>query len=67
MERILSMVLNIVLRKFLNRGIDMGINKAFGAGKAKEDMTPADHAQEAEARQAAKRARQAANLMRRLK
>lgn len=66
MERIINMVINMVLRKVVSRGVDAGINYAVGKGKAPQDMTEAELAQAKEGRDAAKRAKQAANLARRL-
>ena len=66
LTRILNMVINMVLRKVIGKGVDAGINYAVGKGKPAQDMTPEEHAQAQEAKQAAKRARQLASLTRRI-
>jgi hypothetical protein len=62
MDRLIQMVLSL----FLKKGINLGINHIAQRGKAKGDMTPEERAQAAKARETAKRARQAANLARKL-
>ena len=66
MDRIINMVINLLLRKVVSRGVDAGINYAVGKGKAPQDMTDEERAQSAAGRETAKRAKQAANLARRL-
>ncbi len=66
MDRIINMVINLFLRKVLSRGIDAGIDYAAGKGKSRQEMTPEELSTAAAARDTAKRARQAANLARRL-
>ncbi|MBP9182043.1 MAG: hypothetical protein KBF78_02835 [Fuscovulum sp.] len=66
MERFLTQILNMVFRKFLNRGINAGIDHLSRRGKPPAEMTPAERQQAQQARDLAKRARQAARLTRRL-
>ncbi len=63
MERIIRML----ARRLMRRAINGGIKRATGAGKAREEMSPAERRQARQARQSAKRARQAARMMRRLR
>lgn len=66
LSRILNMVINTVVRRLVGRGVDAGINYVAGRGKPATDLTPEELEQAREARAAAKRARQAAGLMRRI-
>lgn len=73
-ERIITMIIRQVSRRFINRGIDAGIDMAArrkrggqdGSG-APEQLTPEEHKRAAAAKDAAKRARQAARLTRRMR
>lgn len=60
MDRLLQMIINAVLRQLVNRGIRSGIDYATRGN------TPEDRAQSQDAKALARRARQAANLARRL-
>lgn len=66
MDRILNMIISMFLRKVIGKGMDAGINYAVGRGKPAQDLTPEERAQSREAQIAAKRARQAASLARRI-
>ena len=66
MDRIIQMIINAVLRQLVNRGVKTGIDYAARGGKPASQMTPADRAQSQDAKALAKRARQAANLARKL-
>jgi hypothetical protein len=66
MDRILQMILNTVLRQFINRGIRTGIDYAARGGKPAAALTPEERARSQDAKAMAKRARQAANLAKRL-
>ena len=66
MDRILQMILNAVLRQFINRGVKTGIDYAARRGKPASQMTHEERAQSQDARALAKHARQAANLARKL-
>lgn len=66
LSRILDMVIKTVVRRLVGRGVDAGINLVAGRGKPAADLTPEEVQQAKEAKAAAKRARQAAGLMRRL-
>jgi hypothetical protein len=50
MDRIISMIINQIIRRFVNAGINKGIHHMSKAGS----KTPADQAQAAGARQAAR-------------
>ncbi len=63
---IIQMITNLLIRKVVNKGVDMGIDYASRRGKPAADMTPEDHAQAQSAKAMAKRAKQAARLTRRL-
>ena len=62
MDRLIQMLLNL----FLRRGINMGIDHLARRGKPVSAMTPEERLQAANAKQTAQRARQAANLARKL-
>ena len=66
MDRIIQMVINAVLRQLVNRGVKSGIDYAARGGKPASAMTPQERAQSQDAKALAKRARQAANLAKRL-
>lgn len=66
LSRILDMVIKTVVRRLVGRGVDVGINLVAGRGKPAEDQTPEERQQAKAAKAAAKRARQAASLTKRL-
>ena len=66
MGRLIQMILHRLLGRLINKGINTGINHFAGGGKPADQMTPAEREQASEAQKTAKRARQAANLARRL-
>ena len=66
MDRIIQMIINAVLRQVVNKGVNAGINHVAGRGKPSSDMTPLERQQAQSAKETAKRARQAANLARKL-
>ncbi len=61
-----NQILNMVMRTFMRKAINGGINKVVRGASAPEDMTPQERKQMRQARQATKRARQAARMMRRM-
>lgn len=66
MDRIIQMIINAVLRQLVNRGVKSGIDYAARGGKPASQMTPDERAQTQDAKALANRARQAANLARKL-
>ena len=66
MDRIFQMILNRLMGRMINKGINTAINHFAGGGKPANQMTQAEREQASDARQTAKRVRQAANLARRL-
>ena len=66
MDRIIQMIINSVIRQFVNRGVKAGIDHVAGRGKPASAMTPLERQQAQSAKETAKRARQAANLARKL-
>lgn len=66
-ERLISMILRRATRRLVNRGVDAGIDLAARGGRGPDEMSPEDAARARSAKQAAKRARQASRLMRRLR
>ncbi len=66
MGRIIQMIINAVLRQLVSRGIKSGIDYASRRGKPASDQTPEEIAPSQDAKALAKRARQAANLARKL-
>ena len=65
MDRVIQMIMNVVLRQLISRGIKSGMNYASRSSNPDDD-TPANRQQSQQAKATAKRARQAANLGRRL-
>jgi len=61
--RIVQMIINLLIRKAVNGGVDAAIRHV---GRKGEPETPQDADQARAARQAAKRARQAINISRKL-
>lgn len=66
MNRIINTIINQLVRRFVNIGIGKSINHFAVKGKPSTQMTRAEKAQSKTGREAAKRARQAAKLTRRL-
>ena len=66
LSKIIQMVINLVLRKVINRGVDAGINYASKRGKTDDQMTPEDLQQAKSAKEMAKRAKQAINVGRKI-
>jgi diacylglycerol kinase len=66
MDRIIQMIINAVMRQVINRGVKTGIDYATRGGKPVDQMTPEERQQSQSAKDMAKRARQAANLAKRL-
>ena len=66
LDRILNMVVNIVMRRIINAGITKGIGLFSGRSRATGPETPATEKHRQQARETARRARQAAKITRRL-
>ncbi len=66
MDRLIQMIINAVMRQVINRGVKSGIDYATRGGKPQNLMTPEERDQAKGAKDMAKRARQAANLAKRL-
>lgn len=65
-QRLISMLGRMFLRKAMSKGMNAGIDHFARKGKSPQDMTPADHEQARKARDLARRAQQAARITRRL-
>lgn len=65
-QQLISMIVNIVTRRLISLGFNKGIDFAARRGKPKEQMSASDRKQAKDAREIAKRARQAAKITRRL-
>ena len=65
MDRVIQMIINVVLRQLISRGVKTGMDYATRNSRT-DEATPADRQQSPDAKAMAKRARQAANLGRRL-
>ena len=61
-NQIINMVMRMFLRKVVNKGIDMAANR----GKSVEEMTPAEREQAQKAKQTANKAKKMARLARRM-
>lgn len=66
MNRLITMIVNLFVRKAVNTGVNKGIDFAARRGKAPAEMTPGERSQAQDARELAKRARKAARLTRRI-
>lgn len=62
----MNQIFRMLARMFLNKGINAGVNRAFGQGKANKDMTPEERRRAAAGKQGSKRAKQAIRMMRRM-
>lgn len=67
LDRLVTMILRRTLLRLVGRGIDAGIDRAVRGAGPREEMTPEDRRRARAAKQTAKRARQAARLVRRLR
>ena len=67
LNRLIQMIINMVLRRFINLGINKGIDAVANRGKAPAQMTPEEQQAAQATRAAVKRARQAARITRRLR
>lgn len=65
LNRIIQMIVNTVIRKLVNRAVDTGISYAARGGKDPSEMTEAERAQAASAKDLVQRARQVSRLTRR--
>lgn len=65
-NQLINMIIRIVTRRLMNKGVYAGIDLAARRGKAKEDMTPEEREEARKAREIAKRGRQATRIGRRL-
>lgn len=65
--RIVQMIINTVLRKVINGAVNKGFGMFARRGRSGNATEPQDSALPDDAAQAAKRARQAANLAKRLR
>lgn len=65
-DRLITMVVNVVLRRLINAGISKGIGLWSRRGKASGPVVPPEARHHDAARETAKRARQAAKITRRL-
>ena len=66
LDRLINIVVNTVIRRLVNAGINRGIALFSRRGKAAGPLIPPEAKHRQEARAAARRARQAAKITRRL-
>lgn len=66
MDRIITMIINQVVRRFVTIGINKGFNHFATKGKTSAHLSESDHVQSETGHETAKRARQTAKLTRRL-
>ena len=64
--RIVQMLGRMVMRRLVRRGVDAGIDRAFGGRKTAADMTPAEPEQAQAGKQNARRAKKAMRASRRI-
>ena len=65
-DQIINMVMRIVGRRLIGRGINQGIDLVARRGRKAEDMTPKEKQQAQTGKQMAKRVRQMSKLTRRM-
>ena len=66
MDQLIRMIVNMLMRQFIKRGINSGINHFAGPGKPKGEMTPDERKRAQDAKAIAKRAQMAAKIARRM-
>ncbi|MGV8986712.1 MAG: hypothetical protein ACOH2H_10545 [Cypionkella sp.] len=66
MDRLIQMILRRFMGQMINRGISAGFNRVGGKGKAPTEMSTEERKQAQGARKAGQRARQAANIAKRM-
>ncbi|MBI1172060.1 hypothetical protein GC209_11720 [bacterium] len=66
MDRLIQMILNRLMGQLINRGIKAGIDHVAAKGKAPEEMSPEERKSAQAARKAGQRAKQAANIAKRM-
>ena len=66
MDRLIQMILHRLMRQLMNRGIKVGLDHVSGKPATSADMTPQDRKTDQVARKAGQRARQAANMAKRM-
>ena len=66
LNQIINMIIRMLTRRAVNFGITKGIDLASGKGKPRAAMSEAEQTQAADMREAAKRARKAANVAKRM-
>ncbi len=66
LDRLINMVVNVVMRRLINLGINKGIGMFSKRGKPSGPVVSTEAKHRQEARETAKRARQAAKITRRL-
>lgn len=64
-SQIINMVLRMAMRRVIGRGVNAGIDRAFGTKKASADMSPEDRAKARAAGQNAARSKRAIRNIRR--
>ena len=67
LEKLIQMVVNLVLKRLVNLGVTKGIDLVAGKGKPGAKMIPEERDQAKGLRETVKRARQAAQITRRLR
>lgn len=66
-EQLINMILRRATRRLVNRGVDAGIDYAARRGRPDEVLTPEERRNAKAARQAARRAKQGAKIVRRMR
>ena len=61
----INMVVRMVMRQLINRGVSAGLDKAFGSEKDPKDMTPDERQKHQQSQANAKRSKQAIRVARR--
>jgi hypothetical protein len=66
MNQIIQMIINQFIRQFMDTAVNKGIEVAARRGKPEDQLTAKDHEQAARGKDLAQRAKDIANMMRRI-
>lgn len=65
-NQLINMIIRVITRRLMNKGVNAGIDLAARRGKAKDDMTPEEREEARKARELANRGRKTMRIGRRL-
>tara|TARA_B100001939_G_scaffold149714_1_gene129497 strand:+ start:147 stop:362 length:216 start_codon:yes stop_codon:yes gene_type:complete len=65
-NQLINMITRMFVRKVVNKGLNAGIDRVSGGGKSRDQMTDAERSHGRKGKQAARTARKAARITRRV-